>query len=143
MSYGVSRVFRSIKFYFFLIFIIIIYLFIYYFIYLFIFKPDGAAFYHWLSLSHCSILTISQGCGKVVDEQISLTPGIILFVGVPESLVWDYATSRAVADPPPGLTKPGFAGSGDFSCLLSMPCHPAFLILSVNASVKEHNFVLA
>lgn len=112
---------------------------------LFFFKPAGTNFYCWHSLRvTAQFLTTSKGYGQVVDKGIFLTLRYnSAFGGGPERLVWDCATARVAAGPLPGCTNPSFAGSSDVSCLLSMPCHSAFLVLSVIASIKERSFLCA
>lgn len=86
----------------------------------------------------------SKGYGKVVDKWIFLTLRYkSAFVGGPEGLVWDCGTTRAVAGPLLGLTNPCFAGSSNFSCLLSMPCRGAFLVLLLPQLKNTAFFVLA
>lgn len=96
------------------------------------------------SQSRYSVLTASKGYGQVVDKGIFLTPRYnSAFGGGPKRLVWGCATTRATAAPLPGLTNPSYAGSSDVSCLLSMPCHSAFLVLLLPQLKNTAFFVLA
>lgn len=117
---------------------------VYFCFYLFIFtfqKPTGIIDTHWHSL----IVTVwfSPAARNVDKLMICGFSCFSAFIAGPECLTRDSTLRRAVAGPLLGLTNSGFAGSSNFSCLLSMLCHKAFLVLSVTAAIKELSFLCA